>query len=201
MKTKNFFTPSIFISSLPTPPDADRTLAGNSIVLLDIAGANQVLTLAPSTATGKHDSVFHKFSAGGQANGVLYNYCPNINNPALLTNPNPDLEVRGFLCSCGYPAVFGSPPAAYSQYSSGFSPRAIARLKSCLILKLVAPFYPTVFLVAVAILTRLTIPLSWPAVRGLNEIKPEPGGPIFRLPQERIPGLIGATTTTGKTDH
>ena len=64
-----------------------------------------------------------------------------------------------------------------------------------------APFYPTVFPGSGGDFDQINYPLELASGKGLNEIKPEPGGPIFRLPQERIPGLIEQTTTTGKTDH
>ena len=93
------------------------------IVLLDIAGANQVLTLAPSTATVKHDSVFPQVFGWGAKQTASLQLLPNINNPALLTNPNPDLEVRGFV-QLRLPAVFGSPQRLIPSIPAGSPERS-----------------------------------------------------------------------------
>jgi len=186
LEDKEFLYTLDFHISLPTPPDADRTLAGNSIVLLDIAGANQVLTLAPSTATVSTTRFSTSFRLGAKQTASLQ-LLPNINNPALLTNPNPDLEVRGFV-QLRLPAVFGSPSGLFPVFQR--VPQSDRPVKVLLNPETRGTFLPNSFPGSGGDFDQINYPLELASGKGLNEIKPEPGGPIFRLPQERIPGLI-----------
>ena len=173
-----------FHISLPTPPDPDRTLANNSVVLLDVAGANQVLNLAPAGATVNTTRFSTSFRLGAKQTASLQ-LLPNINDPALLANPNPDLEVRGFV-RLRLPAVF-----SFSGFPSFRRvPQSDRPVKVLLNPEIRGTFLPNGFPGGGDDFDQINYPLELASGKGLNEIEPEPGGPIFEIPAERIPKLV-----------
>ena len=181
LENEEFLYTLDFHISRPDPPDPDRTLAGNSVVLLDVAGANQVLNLAPASATVNTTRFSTSFRLGAKQTASLQ-LLPDINNPALLANPNPDLEVRGFV-RLRLPAVFGGFPSFLRV------PQSDRPVKVLLNPEIRGTFLPNGFPGGGDDFDQINYPLELASGKGLNEIKPEPGGPIIILP-ERIPELI-----------
>lgn len=173
-----------FHISLPVPPDPDRTLAGNTVALLDIAGANQPLTLSPTGATVSTTRFSTSFRLGAKQTASVQ-LLPEL-TPALLINPNPDLEVRGFV-QLRLPAVF--------SFSSGIFqrvPQSDGPVKVLLNPEIRGTFLPNSFPGGDGDFDQINYPLELASGRGLNEIAPEPGGPIFRIPEVRIPEIVEA---------
>ena len=175
-----------FHISRPVPSDPDRTLAGNSVMLMDIAGANQVLTLSPTSATVSTTRFSTSFRIGAKQTASLQ-LLPDVNNPALLTAPNPDLEVRGFV-QLRLPAVFDSFGGTFPIFRR--VPQSEQPVKVLLNPETRGTFLPNDFPRGGGDFDQINYPMELASGKGLNEIEPEPGGPIFRIPQERIPGLI-----------
>lgn len=174
-----------FHISLPDPADPDRTLAGNAVALLDIAGANQALTLSPASATVSTTRFFTSFSLGAKQTASIQ-LLPEL-TPALLANPNPDLEVRGFV-RLRLPAVFaglGSPfPFPFRRV-----PQSDRPVKVLLNPEIRGTFLPNGFPGSGDDFDQINYPLELASGQGLNEIEPEPGGPII-IPTPQIPDLV-----------
>ncbi|MEO1622561.1 MAG: hypothetical protein AAFU53_16195 [Cyanobacteria bacterium J06632_3] len=174
-----------FHISLPTPPDPDRTLANNTIALIDVAGANEPLTLFPTTATVSTTRFTTSFRLGAKQTASVQ-LLPEL-TPALLANPNPDLEVRGFV-NLRLPAVFGTGPfpAPFQRVPQSDSP-----VRVLLNPEIRGTFLPNEFPDSGTDFDQINYPLELASGQGLNEIAPDPGGPIFiPNPPIPIPGLI-----------
>lgn len=172
-----------FHISLPNPPDPDRTLAGNAVVFLDIAGVNQSLTLSPTGATVSTTRFSTSFRLGAKQTASLQ-LLPNL-TPALLAATNPDLEVRGFV-RLRLPAVSGGgrPFPIFQRVPQSDSP-----VKVLLNPEIRGTFLPNNFPGGGGDFDQINYPLTLASGKGLNEIEPEPGGPIL-IPNERIPQLV-----------
>ncbi len=182
LENKSFRYTLDFHISRPNPPDPDRTLFGNAVVLLDVAGANQPLTLSPTTAnvTTTRFSTSFRLEAKQTASLQLL---PNINDPALLSNPNPDLEVRGFV-RLRLPAI-ASGTSIFKRV-----PQSDRPVKVLLNPEIRGTFLPNNFPSGDGDFDQINYPLQLASGKGLNEIAPEPGGPIITLPSDRISELI-----------
>ena len=167
-----------FHISLPSPPDADRTLAGNAVVLLDVAGANQPLTLTPTSADVTTTRFSTSFFLGAKQTASLQ-LLPNINDPGLLSAPNPDLEVRGFV-QLRLPAIFQFFPRLQRVAQSD------RPVKVLLNPEIRGTFLPNNFPSGGGDFDQINYPLELASGRGLNEVEPEPGGPIIVFPDADI---------------
>lgn len=183
LEDEEFFYTLDFHISLPNPPDPDRTLANNAIIRLDIAGENQELTFLPPSVTTSVTQFSTSFSLGAKQTASLQ-LLPDL-TPALLANPNPGLEVRGFV-RLRLPAVFPPPP----PFSIFRVPQSDRPVKVLLNPEIRGTFLPNSFPNGNDDLDQINYPLELASGQGLNLIEPEPGGPIFRIPQESIPGII-----------
>ena len=184
LEDKEFLYTLEFHISLPNPPDPDRTLAGNAVVILDIAGANQSLTLSPTSATVSTTRFSTSFRLGAKQTASLQ-LLPNL-TPALLADPNPDLEVRGFV-RLRLPAIFGRNGSPFPVFQR--VPQSDSPVKVLLNPEIRGTFLPNNFPSGGGDFDQINYPLALASGKGLNEIEPEPGGPIF-IPNERIPGLV-----------
>lgn len=183
LEDKEFLYTLDFHISLPNPPAATRTLAGNTLVVVDTAGENQILSLSPAGATLSTTRFSTSFRLGAKQTASLQ-LLPNL-TPALLEAPNPDLEVRGFV-RLRLPAVFGAgrPFPIFQRVPQSESP-----VKVLLNPEIRGTFLPNNFPSGGGDFDQINYPLALASGKGLNEITPEPGGPIF-IPRERIPRLI-----------
>ncbi|MGB3693401.1 MAG: hypothetical protein WBG70_08470 [Spirulinaceae cyanobacterium] len=172
-----------FQISLPDPPDSDRTLAGNATVLLDVAGANQPLTLSPVSAAVGTTRFSTSFRLGGKQTASLQ-LLPNL-TPALLADPNPDLEVRGFV-RLRLPAVFRfqSFPPRFRRVPQSDSP-----VKVLLNPEIRGTFLPNNFPSGGGDFDQINYPLVLASGKGLNTIEPE-SGRLLVIPDVQIPQLI-----------
>lgn len=169
-----------FHISAPNPADPDRTLAGNTVVLVDIAGANQPLTLFPTNATVSTTRFSTSFTLGAKQTASLQ-LLPNL-TPALLANANPDLEVRGFV-RLRLPAVISFSPFIR------FVPQSNSPVKVLLNPEIRGTFLPNSFPGSGDDFDQINYPLELASGKGLNEIEPDPGGPIIINPG-LVTGLV-----------
>lgn len=183
LEDKEFLYTLDFHISLPSPPDPDRTLAGNAVVVVDVAGANQPLTLSPAGATVSTTRFSTSFRLGAKQTASLQ-LLPNL-TPALLANPNPDLEVRGFV-QLRLPAVFSNGGRPFPLFQR--VPQSDNPVKVLLTPEIRGTFLPNNF-PSGGDFDQINYPLALASGKSLNEIAPEPGGPIF-IPNERIPRLV-----------
>ncbi|MBV5262377.1 hypothetical protein FLX56_28795 [Synechococcus moorigangaii CMS01] len=170
-----------FYISLPDPPDSDRTLANNAVVLLDVAGANQPLTLTPTTATVSTSRFSVNFSLGAKQTASVQ-LLPNL-TPAILAETNPDLEIRGFV-EIRLPAIFRRVPPFRRV------PQSSQPVKVLLNPEIRGTFLPN-NISNNADFDQINYPLALASGTGLNQIEPEPGGPILINPGiiDRLPQL------------
>lgn len=183
LENEEFLYTLDFHISLPDPPDSDRTLANeNAVVLLDVAGENQPLTLAPTNATVSTTQFSTSFRLGAKQTASLQ-LLPNINDPDLLSADNPDLEVRGFV-RLRLPAVFGGGFPFFQRV-----PQSDRPVKVLLNPEIRGTFLPNGFPERGGDFDQINYPLELASGRGLNEIEPEPGGPIIVNPG-LIPELV-----------
>lgn len=163
-----------FYISLPTPPDLDRTLAGNNAVaLLDIAGDNQSLTLSPTNASVSTTRFSTRFRLGAKQTASLQ-LLPNL-TPALLANPNPDLEIRGFV-DLRLPAIFqSSGPADGPFIPFQRVPQSDRPVKVLLNPEIRGTFLPNTFPSSGGDFDQINYPLELASGKGLNEVEPESG--------------------------
>ena len=174
-----------FHISLPDPPDPDRTLAGNAAVLLDIAGANQPLTLSPVSATVGTTRFSTRFRLGAKQTASLQ-LLPNL-PPALLANPNPDLEVRGFV-QLRLPAVLEVSTGPFPIFR--FVPQSDRPVKVLLNPEIRGTFLPNAFPAGGGDFDQINYPLELASGQGLNEVEPESGFPGIEIPSAQIPDLV-----------
>ena len=168
-----------FHISLPNPPDPDRTLANNAAVFLDIAGANELLNLSPAGATVSTTQFSTSFRLGAKQTASLQ-LLPNL-TPDLLEDPNPDLEVRGFV-QLRLPAVSGG---SGNSPVLQLEPQSNRPVKVLLNPEIRGTFLPNNFPRGGNDFDQINYPLALASGKGLNEIEPEPGGPIL-IPNEQM---------------
>lgn len=168
LEDKDFTYRLDFHISKPDPVDPDRTLAGNTKVFYDIAGANNELTLFPTgaAATATIFSVTFRLPAKQTASLQLL---PDVTNPALIANPNPDLEVRGFV-RLRLPALFGGFPGPL------FKPQSDTPVNVLLNPEIRGTFLPNGFPGGdAADFDQINYPLALASGKGLNSVDPEKG--------------------------
>ncbi|WP_024546321.1 hypothetical protein [Picosynechococcus sp. NKBG15041c] len=170
-----------FYISLPNPPNSNRTLVNNAVVLIDVAGANQPLTLTPTNATVSTTRFSTSFSLGARQTASVQ-LLPNL-TPALLAETNPDLEVRGFV-EIRLPAIFRRAPLFRRV------PQSNRPVKVLLNPEIRGTFLPN-NITNTADFDQINYPLALASGNGLNQIEPEPGGPILINPGviDRLPQL------------
>lgn len=150
-----------FHISTPSPADPDRTLAGNAVVLYDIAGANTSLPLFPSG----EDTFSTTFLLPAKQTASLQ-LLPDL-TPALLGQANPDLEVRGFV-RLRLPALFDGLPLPL------FEPQSDAPVRVLLNPEIRGTFLPNGLPPADSNeVDQINYPLELASGQGLNEIEPE----------------------------
>lgn len=165
-----------FHISLPTPPDPDRTLAGNNVVVrFDVAGANQPLTLRPTGASVSTTRFSTSFRLGAKQT-ASFKLLPNLTE-TLLTNPNPDLEVRGFV-ELRLPTISQSSgstngsiegPAVLVQRV----PQSDRPVKVLLNPEIRGTFLPNTPPNASSDFDQINYPLELASGKGLNEVEPD----------------------------
>lgn len=161
-----------FIQSAPNPIDPDRTLLNNADLLFDIAGANNSIALTALPANRFRGSF--RLPAGQTASVQLL---PRL-TPALLALPEPDLEIRGYV-KLTLPAV--RPPAP--PFTLLTVPQSDAPVKVLLNPEVRGTFLPNNFPIATSgDFDQINYPLAIASGKGLNEVMPEPGGPIIIPP-------------------
>ena len=165
-----------FHISLPNPPDPDRTLAGNTVALLDVAGENQSLTLTPTNANVSTTRFSTSFSLGAKQT-ASFQLLPDLGIPGLLSEASPDLEIRGFV-EIRLPARFRLRPSA------GFFPQSQTPVRVLLNPEIRGTFLPNSFPSSGGDFDQINYPLEVASGRGLNEIEPDLSGSFFPLLDE-----------------
>ena len=188
-----------FHISTPNPPDPDRTLAGNAVVLFDIAGANNPLPLFPSGP----DTFSTTFLLPAKQTASLQ-LLPDL-TPALLTQANPDLEVRGFV-RLRLPALFDGLPLPL------FEPQSETPVQVLLNPEIRGTFLPNGFPPGGGDFDQINYPLELASGRGLNRIEPESnpfllftpnlvGELVEQLPLREQPSIdFGALTPVARSE-
>jgi len=105
----------------------------------------------------------------------------------LLTNPNPGLEVRGF-AELRLPALFKFNPNGKPIIQR--LPQSDRPVKVLLTPEIRGTFLPNNFPEGGGDFDQISYPLELASGKGLNEIEPEAGGPIFEIPQKRVSELM-----------
>lgn len=155
-----------FFQSTPNPPDPDRTLLNNVDLLIDIAGAN---TPIPLTQSGNRFSGSFRLPAKQTATVQLL---PRL-TPEVLTNPEPDLEIRGFV-------VLRLPALRKPGVPLSTEAQSAAPVKVLLNPEIRGTFLPNTFPASDSgDFDQINYPLAIATGKGLNEVKPDPGGPII----------------------
>ncbi|MBD0336786.1 MAG: hypothetical protein ICV62_14955 [Cyanobacteria bacterium Co-bin13] len=152
-----------FVVSTPNPPDPDRTLTNNVDLLIDIAGANTVLPLSQS---GDTFSGTFRLPAKQTASVQLLPKLPL----SLLSDPNPDLEIRGF--------VRLRLPAIRQGFPSPFIPREQSNqpVKVLLNPETRGTFLPNDFPTSTSgEFDQINYPMALASGQALNEVPPERG--------------------------
>ncbi|MBD2092701.1 hypothetical protein H6F67_22885 [Microcoleus sp. FACHB-1515] len=161
-----------FVQSNPNPVDPDRSLLNNADLIFDIAGANNPITLTALPANRFRGSF--RLPAGQTASVQLL---PRL-TPPLLAAAEPDLEVRGYV-SLTLPAL-RRPTPPFSLFTE---PQSDAPVKVLLNPEVRGTFLPNNFPTATnGDFDQINYPLAIASGKGLNEIVPEPGGPIIIRP-------------------
>jgi len=163
-----------FTQSIPNPANPERSLQDNADLVVDIAGVNQVIPLQQSG-----NRFFARFDvpAGQTASAQLL---PRL-TPARLTNPTPDLEIRGFV-SLALPAL----PAGTTGILRFIRvPQSETPVRVLLNPETRGTFLPNDFPVATTgDFDQINYAMAIATGQALNEVEPEPGGFIF------IPGVL-----------
>ncbi|MBD0268738.1 hypothetical protein [Pseudanabaena sp. FACHB-2040] len=156
-----------FVVSTPNPPDPDRTLTSNADLLIDIAGANTPLTLSQAGDTFRGS---FRLPAKQTASVQLLPKLPLD----LLSNPNPDLEIRGFV-RLRLPAIFQGFPGPFI-----FGPQNDRPVKVLLNPETRGTFLPNDFPASTSgEFDQINYPMALASGQALNEVPPERG---FRPP-------------------
>ncbi|HEY9737492.1 MAG TPA: hypothetical protein V6D06_14460 [Trichocoleus sp.] len=168
-----------FVASTPNPVDPDRTLTNNVDLLIDIAGANTPLTL--TSGGGETFRGSFRLPAKQTASVQLLPKLPLD----LLSNPNPDLEIRGFV-RLRLPAVFRGFPGPFI-----FGPQSDKPVKVLLNPETRGTFLPNDFPASTSgEFDQINYPMALASGKALNEVPPEPG---FRPPF--TPDLVAQLAT------
>ena len=179
-----------FVISKPNPVDPDRTLFNNADLLFDIAGANTPITLLGGASATRFSGSF-RLPAGQTASVELLPKLPL----SLLSNPNPDLEVRGY--------VRLTLPALFKNISEGFVVQSATPVKVLVNPEIRGTFLPNNYPVALTgDFDQINYALAIASGKALNEIAPQPPlpiiiGPILPEVLERITAQIPPRLTEG----
>lgn len=163
-----------FTQSNPNPVDPDRTILNNADLLIDIAGANAPITLSPLASNPNRFRGMFLLPANQTASVQLL---PRL-TPALLAAAEPDVEIRGYV-NLTLPALRRSdlPLSLFTEAQSA------TPVKVLLNPEVRGTFLPNNFPTdASGDLDQINYPLAIASGKGLNEIVPEPGGPIIIPP-------------------
>lgn len=158
--------------SAPNPVDPDRSILNNADLIFDIAGANNPISLF-SPAANRFRGSF-RLPAGQTASVQLL---PRL-TPALLAAAEPDLEIRGYV-TLTLPAL-RRPAPPFSLFTEAQSPTPV---KVLLNPEVRGTFLANDFPANTSgDFDQINYPLAIASGKGLNEITPEPGGPIVIRP-------------------
>ena len=167
LETKDLTFRLEFVISKPNPADPDRTLFNNADLVVDIAGANTPITLSGGV-TATSFSGFFRLPAGQTASVQLL---PKL-SLGLLSDPNPDLEIRGY--------VKLTLPALFRNIRQGFVSQSAEPVKVLLNPEIRGTFLPNNY---PATLTgdfdQINYALAIASGKALNEVAPEPSRPIL----------------------
>jgi hypothetical protein len=170
-----------FHISKPNPPDPDRTLTDNAEVFYDIAGANTALPLVEVLPSPITPIFTTRFVLPAKQTASLQ-LLPRLSKPGLLTDANPDLEVRGFV-RLRLPALrrgrFPFFPIAQSDRP----------IKVLLNPEIRGTFLPNNFPTGGGDFDQINYPLALASGKGLNEVEPERGG-LIQVSPEVIGSLV-----------
>ena len=179
-----------FVISKPNPVDPDRTLFNNADLLFDIAGANTAITLSGGASATRFSGSF-RLPAGQTASVELLPKLPL----SLLSNPNPDLEVRGY--------VRLTLPALFKSIGEGFVAQSATPVKVLVNPEIRGTFLPNNYPVTLTgDFDQINYTLAIASGKALNEIVPQPPlpiliGPILPGVLERITAQIPPRLTEG----
>lgn len=179
-----------FVISKPNPVDPDRTLFNNADLLIDIAGVNTPLTLSGSLPATRFSGLF-RVPAGQTASVQLLPKLPL----SLLSNPNPDLEVRGY--------VNLTLPALFQGFGEGFVAQSASPVKVLVNPEIRGTFLPNTYPTTLTgDFDQINYPLAIASGKALNEVAPEPSrpiviGPILPDVLERLTADIPPRLTEG----
>lgn len=169
-----------FHISRPNPVDPDRTLAGNTRVFYDIAGANTPLSLV-SVGSALTPTFTTRFKLPAKQTASLQ-LLPDLEKPGLLADANPDLEVRGF-ARLRLPALSG-------RFPFFPVPQSNAPVKVLVNPEIRGTFLPNSYPASgTGDFDQINYPLQVASGKSLNEIPPEPGF-FIQLSPDRISRLV-----------
>jgi hypothetical protein len=165
-----------FVISKPNPADPDRTfrtLFNNADLVVDIAGANTPITLLGGVPATTFSGVF-SLPAGQTASVQLLPKLPL----SLLSNPNPKLEVRGY--------VKLTLPAFFNQGTT-------APVKVLLNPEIRGTFLPNTYPTSLTgDFDQINYALAIASGKALNELAPEPARRIAIGPM--LPDVLAGLT-------
>jgi hypothetical protein len=179
-----------FVISKPNPVDPNRSLFKNAFVAVDIAGANAGPTLLGGPAATSF-TTFFRLPAQQTASVELL----PILTLAVLSNPTPLLEVRGY--------VKLTLPALFQGIGQGFVPQSATPVKVLVNPEIRGTFLPNTYPTTLTgDFDQINYPLEVASGKGLNEVVPEPGKPIIIGPilpdiVERLKAQIPSGLTEG----
>lgn len=182
-----------FVISKPNPVNPDRTLFNNANLLIDIAGLNATIPLSGGAFATRFSGSF-RLPAGQTASVELL---PDLLKPGLLANPDPKLEVRGY--------VRLTLPALFKSISEGFVAQSAAPVKVLVNPEIRGTFLPNNYPTTLTgDFDQINYALAIASGKGLNEVAPEPGkpiliGPIFPDVLERLKTQIPSRLVEGTT--
>lgn len=181
-----------YLISLPTagfPDAAARILEGNAVLLFDTARNNLPLTLNRVGTTNRYLGSF-TVPAGQTASVQLL---PNLAKPGLLEDPNPQLEIRGYV-SLFLPPIFIFDP---ENRRFGFESQSSEPVKVLLNPEVRGTFLPNDLNTAELDFDQINYTLELASGKALNLIPPEPP---FLLPVGRNIDRIRAAIASGELD-
>ena len=139
----------------------------NADLLVDIAGANTPITLSGGVTATSFSGSF-RLPAGQTASVQLLPKLPL----SLLSDPNPDLEVRGY--------VKLTLPALFKNIREGFVSQSAAPVKVLLNPEIRGTFLPNTYPTSLTgDFDQINYALAIASGKALNEVTPEPSRPIL----------------------
>lgn len=167
LEAKDFTFRLEFVISQPNPVDPDRTLFNNADLVVDIAGVNSPLALSGGVTATRFSGSF-RLPAGQTASVQLLPKLPL----SLLANPNPDLEVRGY--------VNLTLPALLKNFSQGFVAQSASPVKVLVNPEIRGTFLPNTYPTTLTgDFDQINYALAIASGKALNEVAPEPSKPLM----------------------